>query len=795
MTCIPALPSILEGKRAATEIMFPNGSLHLVERIYKGTALTDYINKLAGFAIDRAVALGLAERREPKKVRVLETGAGTASTTAFVASALERHAGRIEYIYSDVSPGFEAHFRKHFAQRFPFMRFTTVDLERGLAEQGINSGSADVVLAANALHVSSSLQQGLQLIKGILAPNGLLALIEVTKATVFNTLTYGLLDGWWHFQDDHRRLPNAPLLSREMWKRTLTEEGFSKVASEEELRMVAAGDLLTLLLAENNNRVAGVNLRSRQTGPKTTLVQADDHNGPASSLGQEQPPTSAPPGESDLPGDCEDLQAHVEAQAAGGLQKALWLEASYFSIGTPFQDLGIDSIVSVEIVEGLNQVLGTQLRPVDLFNHPNIRSLSEQIVSTHSSAMREFVGRQATWPEPLPPDAEPTPTVATKTTARLGSDSSDSNLDLLVPIAVVGMSARFPDSRDLNEFCANLDAGKDLITEVPANLWSLAEFYQTEPRAPGRSYSKWGGFLSDIDLFDRLFFGISPHEAELMEPDHRLFLMESWKALEDAGYGSSELNGKRCAVFAGCVGDNYIDILRAANRDKEAFSFIGTSPAILSARIAYHLNLKGPSLTLDTACSSTGVAIHLACESLQLRTSDMALAGGVSIMNTPQLYIWLSQTGMLSPEGKCKTFGDEADGFVPGEAVVVLVLKRLTDATRDGDHVYGIIRGSGVNQDGKTNGITAPSGPSQTALETEVYHRYSIDPGTISYVECHGTGTKLGDPIEVEALTKAFRQFTDKTGFCRIGSAKTNIGHTLLASAGAGVVKVLLALQ
>src|SRR5260221_3238396 len=280
-----------------------------------------------------------------------------------------------------------------------------------------------------------------------------------------------------------------------------------------------------------------------------------------------------------------------------------------------------------------------------------------------------------------------------------------------------------------------------------------------------------------------------------MEPDHRLFLMESWKALEDAGYGSSELNGKRCAVFAGCVGDNYIDVLRAANRDKEAFSFIGTSPAILSARIAYHLNLKGPSLTLDTACSSTGVAIHLACESLQLRTSDMALAGGVSIMNTPQLYIWLSQTGMLSPEGKCKTFGDDADGFVPGEAVVVLVLKRLADATRDGDHVYGIIRGSGVNQDGKTNGITAPSGPSQTALETEVYHRYSIDPGTISYVECHGTGTKLGDPIEVEALTKAFRQFTHQTGFCRIGSVKTNIGHTLLASAGAGVVKVLLALQ
>ncbi len=524
----------------------------------------------------------------------------------------------------------------------------------------------------------------------------------------------------------------------------------------------------------------------------------------------------------------------VENRLTAVLGEALRLEVSDFSNETSFEHLGIDSIVSVGIVETLNQVLGTQLRPVDLFNYSTIRNLSERILSVagevypparwrfgcpREAKCTEFDSRwrgrcrsppkrrlrswrSAAWEDGNGADRmavavnEPSSFVKTVPNA-FGSNSlvTDERTDSAAPIAVIGISGRFPGARDVREFWDNLAAGKDSVTEVPLTRWRLEEFYSPDREKPGRSYSKWGGFLSDIDLFDPLFFGISPHEAELMEPIQRLFLMESWKALEDAGYGNRELNGKRCGVFVGSVSDNYMEILRGAQREQEAFSFIGTSPAILSARIAYILNLKGPCLSIDTACSSSGVAIHLACESLRLGTIEMALAGGAALMSTPQFHVWLSQTGMLSPEGKCKTFDEGADGFVPGETVAVLALKRLADAVRDGDHIYGIIRGSGLNQDGKTNGITAPSGPSQTELEIEVYERFGIDPATISYIECHGTGTKLGDPIEIGALTDAFRHFTDKTGFCAVGSVKTNIGHTLTGSGVAGIIKVLLALK
>ena len=474
------------------------------------------------------------------------------------------------------------------------------------------------------------------------------------------------------------------------------------------------------------------------------------------------------------------------------------------------------------VVEALNQALGLQLRPVDLFNYSTTRSLSERIVSAYDAIVRtrfpgterfvvgmsdhndaddqplapeNTVGDRTTSTNPKEPGLALTgPGAITASNAEVRESLSASERDeSYVPIAIVGMSGCFPEAANVEEFWENLALGKNSVKEV--SRWCLDEFYSAERGIPGRSYCKWGGFLSEIDQFDPLFFNISPHEAQLMEPQHRLFLMESWKALEDAGYGNRELNGARCGVFVGCSGGDYEHVLRQAGRDGEAYSFMGMAPAILASRISYWLNLKGPSLAIDTACSSSGVAIHLACESLRLRTSDMALAGGVALMSTPRFHVLASQTEMLSAQGKCQTFAEAADGFVPGEAAAVLVLKRLEDAMRDRDHLYGIIRGSAINQDGKTSGITAPSGPSQTALATEVYERCGIHPETVTYVECHGTGTKIGDPIEIGALTDAFLRFTDKTGFCAVGSVKTNIGHTLMASAAASVVKVLLSLK
>ena len=362
-------------------------------------------------------------------------------------------------------------------------------------------------------------------------------------------------------------------------------------------------------------------------------------------------------------------------------------------------------------------------------------------------------------------------------------------------IAVVGMAGRFPQAANIREFWANLRNGIDSVDTVPAARWQAEDFYDPDPRAPGKSYCVKGGCIDDADCFDPLFFNISPKEAELMDPQQRLFLEEAWHAFEDAGYSPQALDGMKCGVFVGCGAGDYQYRLKDAGLASESYAMMGQSSSILAARIAYFLNLNGPCLSIDTACSSSLVAIDQACQGLRNGSCELALAGGVMVLTTPGLHILSSKNGMLAKDGKCKTFDQSADGFAMGEAVGAVILKPLEKAMADGDEIYAVIKGSGVNQDGRTNGITAPNGPSQTALEAEVYRRAGIHPERIGYIEAHGTGTKLGDPIEVDALTDAFRQFSQKTQFCAIGSAKTNIGHSQLAAGIAGFIKAVLCVK
>ncbi|MBW8688278.1 SDR family NAD(P)-dependent oxidoreductase [Chitinophaga rhizophila] len=358
-------------------------------------------------------------------------------------------------------------------------------------------------------------------------------------------------------------------------------------------------------------------------------------------------------------------------------------------------------------------------------------------------------------------------------------------------IAIIGMSGQFPQSPDLNIYWDNLRNGKDCVTEVPATRWPVEQYFDKDVKAPGKTNSKWMGVLEDADKFDPLFFNISPAEAALMDPQQRVFLENCWHCVEHAGIAPSSLWGARCGVFVGCATGDY----GAGDDNMNAQGLMGGSISILSARISYLLNLKGPCLAIETACSSSLVAIASACDSLLLHRCDSALAGGVCILPSPLTHVMTSKAGMLSPTGHCYTFDSRADGFVPGEGAGLVMLKRLSDAARDGDHIYGVIRGWGVNQDGKTNGITAPSMKSQVQLEQEVYDRFRIDPSTISLLEAHGTGTQLGDPIEVEALVNAFKKYTDQTEYCALGAVKSNMGHLLTAAGAASVIKVLLALQ
>jgi amino acid adenylation domain-containing protein len=384
---------------------------------------------------------------------------------------------------------------------------------------------------------------------------------------------------------------------------------------------------------------------------------------------------------------------------------------------------------------------------------------------------------------------------------RLASSLAVKTNPLLLPspaedkIAVIGMSGKFPGANNLEAFWMNLAGGVDSITEIPQSRWDLEQTYAPGEPLPNKTYHKWGGFLEDVDRFDPTFFNISPLEAEQMDPQQRLFLETCWAALEDAGYAPPTLANVKCGVFVGATMSDYSVLLHQVGLDNTAQAFLGSSSAILTSRISYLLNLKGPAMAIDTACSSSLVAIHQACQSLRQGESEMALAGGVSLIFTPQYHIKGSHTHLLSPTGRCRPFDQEADGISWGEGVGVVVLKPYTAALRDKDPIYGIILASGVNQDGRTNGITAPNEKSQKELEITVYEQARIDPATIGYVEAHGTGTKLGDPVEVNALTEAFRQYTAKKGYCALGSVKGNIGHTTMAAGVAGLIKVLLSFK
>lgn len=352
-------------------------------------------------------------------------------------------------------------------------------------------------------------------------------------------------------------------------------------------------------------------------------------------------------------------------------------------------------------------------------------------------------------------------------------------------IAIVGMSGLFPGADSVDEFWENLVANRSSIVEIPEDRW---DWHKTQDEI----YCRWGGFLNDVKTFDAPFFNISPLEAECMDPQQRLFLQEAYHAFQDAGYSEEKLNSQLCGVYVGTMHNDYSALLKGhAEKNPDVYEMTGNHSSILGARISYYLNLKGPCITIDTACSSSLVAAHMACQALENGDIDLALVGGVTLYLDPTTYEMMCKAHMLSYKGNCSTFDEGADGFVPGEGCVALVLKRLSLAQAEGDRIYGVINCSAVNQDGRTNGITAPSGLSQKSLISRLYKKNNINPETISYVEAHGTGTKLGDPIEVEALIEAFDEFTQKEHFCAIGSVKSNVGHTSAAAGMTSLVKVL----
>jgi acyl transferase domain-containing protein len=365
------------------------------------------------------------------------------------------------------------------------------------------------------------------------------------------------------------------------------------------------------------------------------------------------------------------------------------------------------------------------------------------------------------------------------------------------PIAIIGMGCRFPGADCIESFWKLLATGADAVREVPQSRWKIDDYYDANPDAPGKMSSRWGGFLDAIDQFDPEFFGISPREATFMDPQQRLLLEVSWEALENAGQSPRDLAACQTGIFVGLTSDEYAQL---SYRDGDlsrfnAYFASGTARSIAGGRISYVLGLEGPNMSIDTACSSSLVALHSACMHLRMRECRMALAGGVTVVLSPEIAIAFSKAHMLAADGRCKAFDARADGFVRSEGCGVVVLKRLSDAEADGDHILALIRGSAVNQDGRSSGMTAPNGAAQKAVVRAALKQAGVRPEQIGYVEAHGTGTSLGDPIEAHALAEVLGSGREKENPLVIGSVKTNLGHLEAAAGIAGLIKTVLVLE
>jgi acyl transferase domain-containing protein/aryl carrier-like protein len=603
--------------------------------------------------------------------------------------------------------------------------------------------------------------------KAALKANGIALINEISGNHLFAHLTFGLLEGWWLYEDAALRIPGCPGLAPASWQALLESEGWRSVFYPAE-HAHALGQ--QIVVAESDGMI-------RQAAPHVSVPPAIAPQSPV------QAPAAAPV--QGMPGD--GLRERSRKALARLVGEAIRLPSHQVDTSATLDKYGIDSILVVQLTNALQGIF-SDVHSTVFFEHQTIDALVEHFMLTQRDALIRWVGADAA-PAPAAAESTALPKLvlprAGGWSRRFAAPVSPVAAAIAQPavqdVAIIGISGRFPRAKNLGEFWANLSGGVNCTGEVPASRWDHSLYFDPDRSRPGTSYSKWGGFVDGVDEFDPLFFNISPREAEMMDPQERLFLQEVYAGMEDAGHTPSTLSQSgKVGVFVGVMNGYYPS---------------GARYWSIANRVSYLFNFQGPSLSVDTACSSSLTAIHLALESLRNNTCDCAIAGGVNLILDPIQLISLSSVGMLSSDDKCKSFGANADGFVDGEAVGAIVLKPLHKAIADGDRIHGVIKGSMVNAGGKTNGYTVPNPAAQAEVVSEAMRRAQVHPRTVSYIEAHGTGTSLGDPVEIAGLSRAFAESTPERQFCAIGSAKSNIGHCESAAGIAGVSKVLLQMR
>ncbi len=452
-------------------------------------------------------------------------------------------------------------------------------------------------------------------------------------------------------------------------------------------------------------------------------------------------------------------QKEIEQWLIERISTELKVPAANIDVTQPFARYGLDSVRATGLAGDLEEWLGRSLPATLAYDYPTVAALARYLATDGES-----VGE----------------------TVHVKGDENEA-------IAIVGMGCRFPGAGNVREFWQELVNGVDAISEVTRERWDIEELYDPDPDSPGKVVTKSGGFVKDVDKFDASFFGISPREATRMDPQQRMVLEVSWETLEDVGIAPSDLAGSRTGVFVGVSNNDYSKLFGDDLSSIDTYTSTGNAFSIVANRLSFFYDFRGPSMAIDTACSSSLVALHQAVNSLRRGESNFALAGGVNLILSPEITITFSHARLMAPDGRCKTFDAGADGYSRGEGCGFVALKRLSDAERDGDRIYAVIRGSAVNQDGRSNGLTAPNGLAQQQVIRDALRDAHAEPQDINYIEAHGTGTILGDPIEVKSIAAVMKD-RPKDDPCYIGSVKTNIGHLESAAGIAGIIKTALSL-
>jgi polyketide synthase PksN len=741
-TTLRVFPDILTGRRAATDVMFPGGSVELVQDAYTTNPASAFFNQV--LAADLVARLRRRAQGQPgQAARILEIGAGTGATSAVVLDALRSADIAVgEYCYTDISRVFLQHAERSYGPANPFLTYNILDIERPLADQGLALGGYDVVVAANVLHATRDIRNTLRNAKAALKPGGLLVLNELTANNLLSQFSFGLLDGWWRYEDPELRIPGSPLLSTAGWRRVLAEAGFGAItlpAQEAE----DVGQQIIVAVSDGVIRQAVARSSPREVAPAPVRDQS-----PARAVADRSAAREPEGG----------LRAHVEGVVLDVLAEALQIPRSRIVPDEPFSDYGLDSIFAVTVARTVGGELDIDLDITVLFEHGTLAELGEFIVTEYADELRAVLP-----PEPVSPEESP---------ERVPSEAVSDGM------AIVGMSARFPQADDIDEFWQIVEQGRRCITAPPRERPDWARFGD-------EAASLRGGFLDGVHDFDPLFFRMSMTEARQVTPELRLMLMTAWNAVEDAGYRPADLRTRSTGVFVATTQSEY----QPAASDLLSLP----STAMVPNRISYLLDLTGPSEQYDTTCSSSFVALHRAIRAIRDGECEQALVGGVNLVTSPAGFGGMQAAGMLSASGQVRPFQQDADGTVRSEGVAAILIKPLSRALEDGDFVYGVVRGTGVAHGGRGVSFTAPNIKGMKAAIARAYSDAGIDPGSVDYVETHGMSSILADSSELAALSTGLRGQGEAVTY--LGNLKPCIGHTEVVSGLASLVKTVQAVR